>query len=53
MSGDQGYTRHKTFLAFQYISRGKGKDKTFTLEAWTGPEGSRELRLINFKTIDT
>jgi hypothetical protein len=27
--------------------------KAIPLQAWTGPEGSRELRLPDFKTIDT
>ena len=29
----------------------KGKGKAIPLESWTGPEGSRRLRLPNFKTI--
>jgi len=29
-----------------------GKGKAIPLEAWTGPEGSRRLRLPDFKTID-
>jgi hypothetical protein len=32
---------------------GKSKGKAIPLEAWTGPEGSRKLRLQDFKTIDT
>jgi len=31
----------------------KGKGKAIPLKAWTGPEGSRRLRLPDFKTIDT
>jgi hypothetical protein len=27
--------------------------KAISLQAWTGPEGSRRLRLPDFKTIDT
>jgi hypothetical protein len=27
------------------------KGKTIPLQAWTGPEGSRRLRLPDFKTI--
>ena len=30
-----------------------GKGKAIPLEAWTGPEGSRRLRLPDFKTIGT
>ena len=32
---------------------GKGKGKATPLQAWTGPEGSRRLRLPDFKTIHT
>ena len=28
-----------------------GKGKAVPLQAWTGPEGSRSLRLPNFKTV--
>jgi hypothetical protein len=31
----------------------KGKSKAITLQAWTGPEGCRRLRLSDFKTIGT
>jgi len=31
--------------------KGKGKCKAIPLPAWTGPEGSRRLRLPDFKTI--
>jgi len=29
------------------------KNKAVTLQAWTGPEGSRRLRLPDFKTVGT
>jgi len=29
------------------------KGKAIPLQAWTGPEGSRRVRLPDFKTIDT
>ena len=29
------------------------KGKAIPLQGWTGPEGSRRLRLPDFKTIDT
>jgi hypothetical protein len=32
---------------------GKGKGKAIPLQAWTGPEGSRRLKLPDFKTIGT
>jgi len=31
----------------------KGKGKAIPLQAWTGPEGSRRLRLPDFKTTGT
>jgi len=31
----------------------QGKGKGIPLQAWTGPEGSRRLRLPDFKTIGT
>ena len=31
----------------------QGKGKAIPLQAWTGPEGSRRLRLPDFKTIGT
>jgi hypothetical protein len=31
----------------------KGKGKAIPLQAFTGPEGSRRLRLPDFKTIGT
>ena len=36
-----------------FIHKGKGKGKAIPLQTWTGPEGSRKLRLPNFKTIST
>ena len=36
-----------------YIKNVKVKAKAIPLQAWTGPEGSRSLRLPDFKTIDT
>jgi hypothetical protein len=32
---------------------GKGKGKSIPLQAWTGPEDSRRMRLPDFKTIST
>jgi len=32
---------------------GKGKGKTIPVQTWTGPEGSRRLRIPDFKTIGT
>jgi len=34
-----------------YIKISKGKSKAIPLQAWRGPEGSRKLRLPDFKTI--
>jgi hypothetical protein len=35
------------------INNCKGKGKAIPLQALTGPEGSRRLRLPDFKTIST
>ena len=35
------------------IEMSKGKGKAIPLQAWTGPEGYRSLRLPDFKTIGT
>jgi hypothetical protein len=32
---------------------GKGKGKKFQLQAWTGPEDSRRLRVPDFKSFGT
>jgi hypothetical protein len=32
---------------------GKSKGKAIQLQAWTGPEGTRRLRLTYFKTFGT
>jgi hypothetical protein len=36
-----------------YFSTGKGKGKAIPLQALTGPEGSKRLRLPDFKKIGT
>jgi len=36
-----------------FLSIRNGKGKAIPLQAWTGPEGSRKLRLPDFKTIGT
>jgi len=36
-----------------YIYDNKGKGKAIPLQAWAGPEGSRGLRLTDFKTMAT
>jgi len=33
------------------VVKGKGKGKAIRLQAWTGPEAFRRLRLPDFKTI--
>ena len=39
---------HNTFVFFTVLV--KGKDKAVPLQAWTGPEDSRKLRLAHFAT---
>jgi hypothetical protein len=34
-------------------NRIKGKGKAIPLQAWTGPKGSRRLRLPDLNTVDT
>ena len=36
-------------IHFSLFSRGKA----IPLQAWTGPEGSRRLKLVDFKTVGT
>jgi hypothetical protein len=39
---------------YEYIKvKVKGRGKAIPLQAWTGREGSRRLRLPDFKTIST
>jgi len=40
-------------LTLPLIETSKGKGKAIPLQAWTGPEGSRRLRIPDFKTIGT
>jgi hypothetical protein len=46
-----------THLGLKYvlgtISLIKVEDKAIAFQAWTGPEGSRKLRLPDFKTVGT
>ena len=46
---ESGILRIKYFHTF--LSSVKGK--AIPLQAWTGPEGSRRLRLPDFKTVGT
>jgi len=41
--------RYMMMMFYNFIKKGK----TIPLQAWTGPEGSRKLRLRDFKTIGT
>jgi len=40
-------------LTLPLTEMSKGKGKAIPLQAWTGPEGSRRLRLPDFKTTGT
>jgi hypothetical protein len=40
-------------MVIMIIMIGKGKGKSIPLQAWTGSESSRRLRLPDFKTIGT
>ena len=49
-SGHQTNTMHRLVPYVIYITV---KGKAILLQAWTGPEGSRRLKLPDCKTIDT
>ena len=40
----------QTLLCIKCKGKGKGKGKAVPLQAWTGPEGSRKLRIPDFVT---
>ena len=42
----------RAFVQYATVTYG-GKGKAIPLQAWTGPKGSRSLRLPDFKTIGT
>jgi len=46
-------TQVTTSSASHFRLQGKGKGKAIPLQVWIGPEGSRRLRLPDFKTIGT
>jgi hypothetical protein len=41
------------FITAVLLIKGKGKGKAIPLQALTDPEGSRRLRLPDFKTVGT
>jgi len=45
--------RKKISIFEMRVHSGIGKGKALLLQAWRGPEGSRRLRLPDFKTIGT
>jgi hypothetical protein len=45
--------RKNTYKSYLRYCRTKCKGKAIPLQPWTGPEGSRRLRLPDFKTIGT
>jgi len=42
---------HKTHKCALLVEGIKCKGKAIPLQAWTGPEGSKRLRLPDFKTV--
>jgi len=40
-------------MVYVFLSNTKGKGKAIPLQAWTGPEGSRRVRLPDFKAVGT
>jgi hypothetical protein len=49
---EQHAVEYQTLICILY-NKGKGKGKAIPLQALTGPECSRRLRLPDFKTIGT
>jgi len=41
------------YYYYSFTTFTQGKEKATPLQAWTDPEGSRRLRLPDFKTIGT
>jgi len=41
------------YVIVRQDSQVKGKGKAIPIQTWTGPEGSRRLRLPDFKIIGT
>jgi hypothetical protein len=50
---EPNFDSHHYTVYLQYQQYIKGKGKAIPLQAWTGPEGSRRLRLSDFKTVGT
>jgi hypothetical protein len=44
---------HSIEKYFHFSCIGQGRGEAFPAQAWTGPEGSRRLRLPDFKAIGT
>ena len=40
----------RPFMRLLHVNRVKGKGKAVPLQAWSGPEGSRKLRFLDFMT---
>jgi len=45
--------REKLKIKDEKKKKGKGKGTAIPVQVWTGPEGSRKLRLPDSKTIST
>jgi len=55
ISDEGGRPQHVGSVINKYVLMVKfvGKVKAIPLQAWTGPEGARRLRLLDFKTVGT
>ena len=55
MAMEINMVKGKSFGEFRnQVTQGRAsKGKAIPVQAWTGPEGSRRLRLLDFKTIGT
>jgi hypothetical protein len=47
------YVKDTNMASMGNFEAKEAKRKAIPLQAWTGPEGSRRLRLPDFKTIGT
>jgi len=50
---DKDKNKTKFLMDIKYDPGCCKKGKAIQLQAWTGPEGSRRLRLPDFKTVST
>jgi hypothetical protein len=50
---DLNYVCVSSYIRIIYIYIYIGKGKSIPVQAWTGPQGSRRLRILDFMTVST